>query len=119
MWVKLLKIPYSILFPIIILLCIIGVYSISFNVVEIFIMLIFGIIGYIMKKTDFEGAPLTLAFILAPLLENSLKQSLRMSDGSFAIFILRPISAILIGVAFLSMMTSLLPWIKKNVGKLK
>ena len=116
MWVRVLKIPYGILFPIILFLCIIGVYSINFNVVEILIMLFFGGIGYLMRKTDFEGAPLALAFILSPMIENALKQSLRMSAGDFTIFFTRPISAILIGVAFFSIITSILPFIR---GKLR
>lgn len=112
MWVKVLKIPYPILFPVVLLLCILGVYSIHFNVVEIFIMLLFGLVGYIMKKTDFEGAPLVLAFILSPMIENAFKQSMTMSLGSMAIFFERPISLVLMMVAFLSILTTLLPIIR-------
>jgi putative tricarboxylic transport membrane protein len=115
MWVKVLKIPYTILFPIILFLCFIGVYSINSNVVEIFIMLFFGVIGYLMRKTGFEGAPLILAFILSPMLENAFRQSLRMSAGDFSIFFTRPISATLMGVALLSILTAILPFIRSRV----
>lgn len=118
-WVKVLNIPYSILFPIILLLCIIGVYSINFNVIEIIIMLFFGVIGYLMKKTGFEGAPLMLAFILSPMLENAFKQSLRMSAGDFSIFFTRPISAILMGVACLSILTAVLPFVRRRVRDIR
>jgi len=119
MWVKVLKIPYPILFPLIILFCIVGVYSISFDVAEIYIMFIFGLVGYLMKKCDFEGAPLTLAFVLSPLMENAVKQSLKMSDGSFSIFFERPISAVLLGIAFLSVITTILPWVRTKVLEFK
>jgi putative tricarboxylic transport membrane protein len=117
MWVKVLKIPYSILFPVVLLLCILGVYSIHFNVVEIFIMLFFGLVGYIMKKTDFEGAPLVLAFILSPMIENAFKQSMTMSLGSMTIFFERPISLVLMMVAFLSILTTLLPMIRRRIPR--
>jgi putative tricarboxylic transport membrane protein len=119
MWVKVLRIPYPILFPLILLFCIVGVYSIASNVQQIAIMLFFGVIGYLMKKCNFEGAPLAMAFILAPLMENALKQSLKMSSGSFTIFFNRPISAILMGVAILSILTSLWPWIGNRMKKLE
>jgi putative tricarboxylic transport membrane protein len=91
-WVKVLKVPYPILFPLILLFCLIGAYSINNSVTDIIIMNIFGIAGYMMKKLEYEGAPLILAFILSPLFENALRQSLMMSRGSFSIFLTRPIS---------------------------
>jgi CheY-like chemotaxis protein len=72
MWVKILKIPYALLFPLIILFCIVGVYSLNNNVIEIIIMIIFGILGYFMKKFDYEAAPLVFALVLGPMLENTL-----------------------------------------------
>ena len=82
-------------------------------------MLFFGVIGYLMKKTGCEGAPLMLAFILSPMLENAFKQSLRMSAGDFSIFFTRPISAILMGVAFLSILTAILPFVRGRVREVK
>lgn len=92
LWVQVLRIPYKILFPLIILFCLIGVYSISNTVVDIFIMIIFGVIGYLMKKTEYEGAPLILALVLGNMFETALRQSLMLSDGRFSIFFSRPIS---------------------------
>jgi putative tricarboxylic transport membrane protein len=114
-WIKILKIPYPILFPLILLLCLIGVYSINFNVIEIFIMLFFGVVGYIMRKSQFEGAPLILAFILSPMLENAFKQSMLMSLGSFTIFFIRPIALVFMLIALLSIVTAILPVFKKKI----
>jgi putative tricarboxylic transport membrane protein len=113
-WVKILKVPYPILFPLILLFCLIGVYSINNNLVEIVIMIIFGIVGYFMKKFKYEAAPLILAFVLSPLLENALRQSLLMSHGSFSIFFTRPISLIQMIVAILLLALPLIPGFKKR-----
>lgn len=100
-WVQILKIPYSILFPLILLFCLIGVYTVSNTIVDIYIMGLFGVIGYLMKKFRYEGAPMVLAFILGPLLENNLRRSLIISDGSFLIFVTRPISCLLMVAALI------------------
>lgn len=92
MWVKVLKIPYVILFPLILLFCLIGVYSINNSVFDIYLMILFGVVGYLMQKFGFEPAPLALAYVLSPLLETALRQSLNISGGSFWIFFTRPIS---------------------------
>jgi putative tricarboxylic transport membrane protein len=99
MWVQILKVPYKILFPLIILFCLIGAYSIRSSAVDIVIMLIFGSLGYIMKKYEYEPAPLILAFVLGPMLEGNLRQALILSHGSFSIFVQRPISLICLLVA--------------------
>jgi putative tricarboxylic transport membrane protein len=91
LWVKMLKIPYPILFPLIILFCLIGAYSLNTNTGEIGLMISFGILGYLMKKFKYDGAPFVLAMVLGPLLDNSLRQSLLMSAGSGMIFFTRPI----------------------------
>ena len=95
-WVKLLKVPYKILFPLILLFCIIGSYSINNSLFDVLVMIIFGIAGYLFRKFQYECAPLILAFILGPLLEINLRQSLLYSKGSFLIFFSRPISMVLI-----------------------
>jgi putative tricarboxylic transport membrane protein len=92
MWVKILKVPYTILFPLIVLFCLIGVYSVNNSVFDIYVMILFGVIGYLMQKFGFEPAPLVLAYVLSPILETALRQSLNISGGSFAIFFSRPIS---------------------------
>jgi putative tricarboxylic transport membrane protein len=107
-WVRVLKIPYSILFPLIFLFCLVGVYSLNNNVAEIFIMVIFGIIGFLMRKFGFEGAPFLLALVLGPIMETSLRQSLLISRGSFNIFFTRPISALLLAVSVALLVAPLL-----------
>jgi putative tricarboxylic transport membrane protein len=93
MWVSVLKIPYSYLASFIILFCLIGAYSLNNSTTDIYIAVIFSLVGLLMKKFEFEGAPLVLAFVLGPLLETALRRSLILSDGSFLIFLQRPISA--------------------------
>ena len=93
LWVQVLRVPYRILFPLILLFCLIGVYSVSNSIFDIYVMIGFGAVGYLMKKFDYEGAPLVLAFVLGPLLENNLRKSLILSQGDFAIFVTRPLSA--------------------------
>lgn len=99
MWVKILKIPYPILFPLILLFCLIGAYAVNGNPADVLIMIIFGVLGYLMRKLRFEAAPFILAFILGPMLEVNLRQSLIMSRGSFKIFLQHPISFTLLCVA--------------------
>jgi putative tricarboxylic transport membrane protein len=99
-WIRLLKIPYVLLFPMIIIFCLIGAYSLNNSIVDLLIMISFGAIGYFMKKFRYEGAPLVLALVLGPMLENALRQSLILSNGSFGIFFLRPLSAALLLLSF-------------------
>ena len=114
LWVQVLKIPYGLLFPLILLFCLIGAYSLSFATFDILVMIVFGIIGYLMKKTDYEGAPLILALVLGNLFENALRQSLMLSDGSFRIFFSRPIAAVFLWVAIALLIIPILPWLKKR-----
>ena len=100
MWVRLLKVPYSILFPFIFLFCLIGAYTVGNNVQDIYIMILFGILGYLMKKYDYAPAPLVLAFILGPMFENAFRQSLIISGGSPLIFLTRPIAAAFLLISF-------------------
>jgi putative tricarboxylic transport membrane protein len=113
-WIKVLDIPYKILFPMILLFCIIGVYSMNNLSFDLYVMLFFGVVGWLMRKFGYEGAPLILAFVLGPMLENALRQSLLISQGSFLIFVTRPISAIALGFAFLLLLTTFLPHFKKR-----
>ncbi len=92
MWVRLLKIPYVYLFSAILLFCLIGAYTIGNLVSDIGVMIFFGILGFLMKKFDYEPAPLVLAYILGPLFEDNLRRSLNISGGSFSVFFTRPIS---------------------------
>jgi putative tricarboxylic transport membrane protein len=109
LWVQVLKVPYRILFPLILLFCLIGVYSVSNSIFDIYVMVGFGAVGYLMKKFEYEGAPLVLAFVLGPLLENNLRKSLILSQGDFAIFVTRPLSAACLALAILLLVSPLLP----------
>ncbi len=113
-WVKVLEIPYKILFPLLLLFCLIGSYSVHNVIFDLYVMLFFGVVGWVMRKFGYEGAPLILAFVLGPMLENALRQSLLISGGSFLIFVTRPISAIALVVVFLLLLSNLLPCFKKR-----
>jgi putative tricarboxylic transport membrane protein len=91
-FVQLLKLRYSILAPIAILISLVGVYSINNSTFEIWVILVFGVIGYIMRKFSYDAGPMVLAFVLGPIMERSFRQALLMSNGNFSIFIERPIS---------------------------
>jgi putative tricarboxylic transport membrane protein len=114
LWVQVLRIPYNLFFPLILLFCLIGSYSINSSMFDILIMIIFGIVGYLMKKTGYEGAPLVLALVLGNLFENALRQSLMLSDGSFMIFVSRPIAAVFLWVAIALLVFPILPWLRKR-----
>ena len=91
LWVQVLKVPYRILMPLILLFCLIGAYSINNNPVEVLIMIIFGVVGYILRKYQYEEAPLILAFVLGPMLETNFRQSMIISSGHLSVFFTRPI----------------------------
>jgi len=93
-WVRILRVPYPILFPLILFFCLIGVYTLNNSVFDMYLMVLFGFVGYIMRKFDFEPAPLTMAYVLSPILESSFRQSLSLSGGNFGIFFSRPISVV-------------------------
>lgn len=113
-WVKVLKIPQKILFPLIILFCLIGAYSINGVIFDVYVMLFFGVVGYLSRKFGYDIAPLVLAFVLGRRLEQSLRQSLLMSQGSFDIFFTSPISAIALGIAILLLISNLVPGLKRG-----
>jgi putative tricarboxylic transport membrane protein len=108
-----LRIPFAILTPLIIVICAIGSYAVHNSMIDIWYMLIFGIIGYVFKKLDYPLAPLVLALVLGDMAENALRQSLIMSQGSLTIFIVRPISGAITAVAlFFFILPLLTAWRK-------
>jgi putative tricarboxylic transport membrane protein len=119
LWVKVLKIPYGILFPLILLFCVIGAYSLNGKAFDIGVMTFFGLVGYIMRKLNYEVPPLVLAYVLGPIMEQALEQSLSISHGSYAIFFTRPISATAIGLALAMLASSFLPSLKLRREKIK
>lgn len=112
LFVSILKVPYAILAPLIILFCFVGAYSLNNNYADVVIMSILGLIGYGMRKVDLDAAPLLLAFVLGGILEKSLRQSLLISLGSPFIFLRRPISAILLSIALILLAASILHFIR-------
>jgi putative tricarboxylic transport membrane protein len=112
--VKVLQVPYPILFPLILLFCLIGAYSLNNNIAQILFMVIFGILGYVFKKFQYEAPPLVLALVLGPMLEKALRRSLLYSGGDPAVFLTRPISAVLLLIAFCLLIFPLIPRLKKK-----
>jgi putative tricarboxylic transport membrane protein len=109
-----LRIPFAILTPLIVVICAIGSYAVHNSMIDIWYMLIFGVIGYVFKKLDYPLAPLVLALVLGDMAENALRQSLIMSQGSVAIFLTRPISGVITAAAiFFFAMPLLTPWWRK------
>jgi len=98
LWAQLVRVPFGIMAPVIILFTAIGSYSIQGQVFDIYSLVGFGLFGYLLRKLRFEPGPLVLAFVLGPMVESSMRQSLLMSGGSFSIFLARPISMALIGL---------------------
>ncbi len=112
-WVKVLKVPYYLLYPLILLFCLIGAYSLDNTVSDIIVMLVFGLLGFLMKKFRYDGAPMILALVLGQKLETSLRRSLIMSQGGFSIFVSRPISLAFLIVAVLLLIIPIITQRKK------
>jgi putative tricarboxylic transport membrane protein len=110
LWVQLLRVPYAVLFPMILLLSLVGTYSANKNPFDLWVMLAFGVIGYVLRKLRYEMTPFVLAFVLSPLLEQSVRQSMVMSADGAMIFLVRPVSLTLIVVSLLLVAA---PFLKK------
>jgi len=117
-WVKVLKVPYGLLFPLIFLFCFVGAYANNNSLVELNVMIFFGLVGYLMKKTGYEPAPLVMAYILCPFLEEAFRQSLIKSHGDFSIFFQRPISATILSLAFLFIVLNIFTGLKHKRKRL-
>jgi putative tricarboxylic transport membrane protein len=114
LFVTVLRIPYAYLYPLIIMFCIVGVYEVSHSVVDVYIMLIMGVFGYALRKFAFDPAPLVLGLVIAPLFEQSLRQSLIMSNGDYLIFFSRPISLGLLIVSVIMLTLSAITFVLKR-----
>jgi putative tricarboxylic transport membrane protein len=99
LWVKFLKIPYTILLTVVLAVMMVGAYTVSNTVFDIFVMLLFGVVGYVLRKLDFPLAPIVLTLIMGPPMEKSLRQSLEMSQGDVSILVASPISATLLAIS--------------------
>ncbi len=114
MWVKLLSVPYRIMYPAILLFCCIGAYSINNNVFDVFMTIPFAILGYIFKKLDCEPAPMLLGFVLGKLMEEYLRRAMTISRGDWTVFFTRPLSATLLVMAMILLVIVFLPAISKK-----
>jgi putative tricarboxylic transport membrane protein len=116
LFVSVLRIPYAYLYPLIIMFCIVGVYLVNNSIVDVWIMLIMGVFGYLLRKLDFDPAPLVLGLVIAPTFELSLRQSLVMSNGNWGIFFSpsRPIAAALLAVCGVLLALAALSWLLRR-----
>lgn len=114
LWIQVLRVPYNVLFPLILLFCIVGVFCSGNSSFDVFVMTVFGVLGYLFRKFGYEPAPLVLAFVLGPMLENNLRKSLILSQGSFEIFYARPISLACLVLAAAVLLAAVLPGLAKR-----
>jgi putative tricarboxylic transport membrane protein len=114
LWVRMISIPYHLLFPMIIAFCSIGVFSLNNSSFDVYLMAIFGLLGYVFRKIDAEPAPLLLAFILGPMMEEFLRRTLLLSQGDPTVLVTRPISAVMLAVSLVLLVIVLLPAIRQK-----
>jgi putative tricarboxylic transport membrane protein len=117
LFVNLLRVPQHVLFPFILLICFVGVYSVGLSVTDLWIMAIAGVAGYVLRKIGFDPAPIVLAMVLGPMMEQALRQALMMSKGEFGIFVSRPIAAAMLGAALLLLMFHLTASVRRTRAK--
>jgi putative tricarboxylic transport membrane protein len=115
LFVNLLRVPYPYLYPAILMFAIVGVYAVNGSVVDVWIMLGMGALGYALRKLDLETAPIVMGVVLAPLIEFSFRQSLAMSDGAYAIFVTRPIAATLLGAGLVLLLLNVRSFLQRSV----
>ena len=109
-FVQMLRVPYPVLAPLIVLFCIVGAYSVNNSVIDVWILVVAGIVGWLFRRLAIDGAPLILALILGPIMENALRQSLIASRGDFSTFLTRPISAVLLTAAAVLVLVPVARW---------
>jgi TctA family transporter len=114
LWIRLLTVPYRFLFPAIVLFCAIGAFSLANTTFDIYLMALFGVLGYLFTKLDCEPAPLLLGYVLGPMMEEYLRRALILSRGDPVVFLTSPISAALLALSLLVALTVLLPAIART-----
>ena len=112
LWIRMLTIPYHLLFPAIIAFCCIGAFSVNNSVFDVFMMALFGIVGYALIKLDFEPAPLLLGFVLGPMLEENLRRAMLLSRGSPSVFVTHPLSLALLVISLALLIIVVMPNIR-------
>jgi putative tricarboxylic transport membrane protein len=115
LFVNLLRVPYPFLYPVILVCSILGVYAVNSSAVDVWIMLLTGVLGYVLRKLEFETAPIVLGLVLAPMMELSLRQALAMSAGRYSIFVTRPISVTLLAVGAVLVAFALRPLVSRTL----
>jgi putative tricarboxylic transport membrane protein len=108
-------VPYPYLYPAILVFSTLGVYAVNGSVVDVWIMVVMGLLGWVLRKLDFETAPIVLGVVLAPMIELSLRQSLAMSDGHYGIFVQRPIAATLLAIALTLVLLNLYAFVRRGL----
>ena len=114
LWVKMISVPYHLLYPAILVFCGIGVFSLSNTSFDVYLMAGFGVLGYIFRKLDCEPAPMMLGFILGPMMEEYLRRAMLISKGSATVLVTRPISATLLAISAVALVIVLLPALRKK-----
>ena len=113
-WVRLLRVPYRLLFPCIVVFCSIGIYSVNNAPMDVVLTAAFGLVGYWLVKHDFEPAPMLLGMVLGPLMEENLRRALLISRGDWSVFLTRPLSATLMAIAAFLLLLAVLPSLRKK-----
>ncbi len=113
-WIKLLSVPYRYLFPTILLFCAIGVYTLNNNVFDVWMLAIFGVVGYVFYKLDCEPAPLLIGLVLGPMLEENLRRAMKISRGDWGVFIDRPLSLGLLLLSAVLLIAVFMPAVRKK-----
>jgi putative tricarboxylic transport membrane protein len=114
LWVRLLRVPYRILFPAILVFMAIGVYSVNNMALDVYMTVFFGLMGFLFMKLKVEPAPLILAFVLGPLMEENLRRALLISRGDPSVFVTRPISAVFLAATALLLLVMVLPALRRK-----
>jgi putative tricarboxylic transport membrane protein len=113
-WVKMISVPYHFLYPMILVFCCIGVFSLGNKLFDVYLLAGFGVLGYIFSKLKCEPAPLLLGFILGPMMEEYLRRALLLSRGDFSVLVTRPISATMLAIAVIALIVVFLPSVRKK-----
>jgi TctA family transporter len=114
LWVRMISVPYHFLYPAILVFCGIGVFSLANTQFDVYLMALFGVLGYVFRKLDCEPAPMMLGFILGPMMEEYLRRALLISQGDPLVLVRRPISATLLAVSAVALVVVLLPALRRK-----